>query len=204
MNLSERDKRAVKILAIALVPALAMLFWPSGDDGSTASSPAAAAAAIPAGANTPEGLEKHLQRLRKKQAELPVKHALAKDLQSQLVTREKGLIRADTLAQAQAQLTQLIRQTGRAQGIDFRSVSMGQSRLYGGEYGEMVLIASADCKIEQLVNFLAELTKLPDMVATEDLRINSNGNVKEKNLSFQVTITGLTPKKLIPEKRSAL
>jgi Tfp pilus assembly protein PilO len=199
MNLGERDKRALKLLAYAAVPALALLLWPASD--STAET---AAAAVPAGANTPEALEKHLQRLRKKQAELPVKQGVAKDLTAQLVAREKGLIRADTLAQAQAQLTQVVRQTGRGQGIDFRAVSTGQSRVYGGEYGEIVITASAECKIEQLVNFLAELTKLPELLSTEDLRINSSGNVKEKNLSFQVSISGLVPKKLIPEKRSAL
>jgi len=199
MNLSERDKRAVKWLAYAAVPSLVMLLWPAGDNAANN-----AASAVPAGVNTPEALEKHLQRLRKKQAELPVKQTVAKDLLGQLVTREKGLIRADTLAQAQAQLTQVIRQTGRGQGIDFRAVSTGQSRIYGGEYGEIMITASADCKIEQLVNFLAEITKLPELLSTEDLRINSNGNVKEKNLNFQVSISGLVPKKLIPEKRSAL
>lgn len=197
MNLGERDKRALKWLAYAAVPSLVLLLWPAGETANNA------ATAVPVGANTPEALEKHLQRLRKKQAELPVKQTVAKDLLSQLVTREKGLIRADTLAQAQAQLTQVIRQTGRGQGIDFRAVSTGQSRIYGGEYGEIMITASADCKIEQLVNFLAEITKLPELLSTEDLRINSNGNVKEKNLNFQVSISGLVPKKLIPEKRSA-
>lgn len=199
MNLGERDKRALKLLGYAAVPALALLLWPTGD-----AVPDAASTAVPAGANTPEALEAHLKRLRRKQAELPVKQTVAKDLQGQLVTREKGLIRADTLAQAQAQLTQVIRQTGRGQGIDFRSVSTGQSRIYGGEYGEILITAGADCKIEQLVNFLAELTKLPELIATEDLRINSNGNVKEKNLNFQITISGLVPKQLVPEKRSAM
>jgi Tfp pilus assembly protein PilO len=199
MNLGERDKRALKWLAYAAVPALALLLWPTSDGAAETAS-----TAVPAGANTPEALEAHLKRLRRKQAELPVKQTVAKDLTGQLVTREKGLIRADTLAQAQAQLTQVIRQAGRGQGIDFRSVSTGQSRIYGGEYGEILITASAECKIEQLVNFLAELTKLPELIATEDLRINSNGNVKEKNLSFQVSISGLVPKKLVPEKRSAL
>ena len=201
MNLSDRDKRAIKMLAMAVVPSLALMFWPGGEADSTA---ATASTAIPAGANTPEGLEKHLQRLRKKQAELPVKQSISKDLLLQLAGREKGLIRADTLAQAQAQMTQVIRQTGRGQGIDFRAVATGSSRMYGGEYGEIVITASAECRIEQLVNFLAELTKLPELLATEDLRINSNGNIKEKNLSFQVSISGLVPKKLIPEKKSSL
>ncbi len=196
MTLTDRDKRAIKWLGITAVPSLLLMLWPTGDSAATA--------VVPAGADTPEALERQLQRLRKKQAELPVKESAAKDLLAQLDTREKGLIRADTLAQAQAQMAQLIRQTGRAQGIDFRSLSMGTPRVYGGEYGEIVLTAAADCKIEQIVNFMAELTKLPELVATEDMRINSNGNVKEKNLSMQVTISGLVPRKLVPEKRAGL
>ncbi len=200
--MTERDKRALKILGFAIVPALGLLLWPSGDSASSAGT----TAVVPAGADTPEALERQLQRLRKKQSELPVKENAAKDLLGQLAVREKGLIRADTLAQAQAQLAQLIRQTGRAQGIDFRSLSMSQPRIYGGEYGEIVLSAAADCKIEQLVNFMAELTKLPELVATEDIRISSTGNVKEKNLSVQFTISGLVPKQLVPstEKKSSI
>jgi Tfp pilus assembly protein PilO len=194
---TDRDKRALKILGFALVPAAVLLLWPTGESGN------AAAPVVAAGGNSPEALERQLARLRKKQAELPVKDSLAKDLLTQLGTREKGLIRADTLAQAQAQLAQLVRQTGRAQGIDFRAVSMGTPRIYGGEYGEIVLTAGAECKIEQVVNFMAELTKLPELVATEDMRINSNGNVKEKNLSIQFTITGLVPKQLIPDKKNS-
>lgn len=203
--MTDRDKRALKLLGLALIPAAALMLWPTDESsGSAAAVPAGAAAAAAAGANSPEGLERQLQRLRKKQAELPVKENAAKDLTAQLATREKGLIRADTLAQAQAQLAQLVRQTGRAQGIDFRSLSMGQPRIYGGEYGEIILSASADCKIEQLVNFLAELTKLPELVATEDMRISSTGNVKEKNLNVQFTISGLVPRQLVPEKKNSL
>ena len=61
---------------------------------------------------TPDALERQLLRLRKKQAELSVKESTARDLQAQLATREKGLIVADTLPQAQAQLTQILRQAG--------------------------------------------------------------------------------------------
>jgi Tfp pilus assembly protein PilO len=196
MAISDRDKRAIKVLGFTAVPALALLLWPSGDDST------AATASVPAAANnTPAALELQLHRLRRKQAELPVKANIAKDLNSQLALREKGLIRADTLAQAQAQMAQLVRQTGRAQGIDFRAVSMGTPRIHGNEYGEIVLTAAAECKVEQVVNFLAELTKLPELVATEDLRITANGDPKTKNLNFQVTVAGLVPKSLVPEKK---
>jgi Tfp pilus assembly protein PilO len=204
MAMTDRDKRALKFLAMAAVPAAILLFWPTGESAAPATAGGTNAAnVVPAVNDDPLALERQLTRLRKKQAELPVKENIAKDLLAQLTNREKGLIRADTLPQAQAQLAQLVRQTGRAQGIDFRSLVMGTPRSYGGEYGEIILTAATDCKIEQIVNFVAELTKLPELVATEDVRISSTG-AKEKTLSLQLTISGLVPKKLVPEKKGTI
>ena len=83
---------------------------------------------------------------------------------------------------------------------------MGQTRPFGdknSEYGEILISASAECRIEQIVNLLADLSKAPELIATEDLRITHTGS-KEKTLNLQITVSGLVPKKLIPEKRSAI
>jgi Tfp pilus assembly protein PilO len=202
MAMTDRDKRALKILGMATVPAVILMLWPTGETAAPAAG-TGKNAVVAASNDDPLALEHQLTRLRKKQAELPVKESNAKDLLSQLNNREKGLIRADTLPQAQAQLAQLVRQTGRAQGIDFRSVVMGTPRTYGGEYGEIVVTAATECKIEQIVNFMAELTKLPELVATEDVRISTMG-AKEKTLSLSLTICGLVPKKLVPEKKGGI
>jgi Tfp pilus assembly protein PilO len=192
MTLQDRDKRALKIFACAAVPGLIWLLWPASDN---VAKPAAAAVS-----STPAGLAEQLQRLRGKEAQIPAKQGLLKDLQAQVNAREKGLIVADTLPQAQQLLSQTVRQVARQQGFDFRSVSVGQSSVTGGEYGQIAVQIAAECSIDQVVNFLADLTKRPELMATEEMRINL-GNPKNKILQFTATISGLVPKRLVPEKK---
>ena len=73
---------------------------------------------------------------------------------AELAAREKGVIQADTLAQAQAQLVQIVRRLTNAQRppIEIRSVEIGQARLLGEQYGEIWVPMSFECRIEQLVN----------------------------------------------------
>ena len=192
MTLQDRDKRAIKICAIVAVPGLIWLLWPSSTEEVK---PVAQAIA-----NSPAGLEQQLQKLRTKEAQIPSKQGLLKQLEAQTGAREQGLIVADTLPQAQAILAQLVRQTARQEGFDLRGVVISQPAIYGGEYGQIAVQISAECRIEQVVNFLADLTKRQELVATEDLRINLY-NAKEKTLQFYVTLSGLVPKRLVPEKR---
>ena len=192
MTISDRDKRAIKFLTWTTVPGLVWMLWPADD--------ATVKPAAQALTSSPAGLEQQLQRLRSKEAQIPARQGLMKDLQGQLNVREKGLIIADTLPQAQANLAQLVRQTARQEGFELRNVSIGQPAIYGGEYGQINVQISSECRIEQLVNFLADLTKRPELIATEEMRINL-GNPKDKTLQFGVTISGLVPKRLVPEKR---
>ena len=193
MTISDRDKRAIKILALTVVPGLIFWIWPSSDD-------AAKTTTVQAIANTPAGLEQQLQRLRNKEAQIPAKQGLLKDIQTQLNAREKGLIIADTLPQAQAMLVQSVRQVARQEGFDLRNVSIAQPSIYGGEYGQITIQITTECSVEQVVNFLADLTKRPELIATEEMRINL-GNPKNKTLQFAVTVSGLVPQRLVPEKR---
>jgi Type II secretion system (T2SS), protein M subtype b len=192
MNISDRDKRAIKFLAFTVVPGLVWLAWPSSEQ--------TAKPAVTATVNTSVGLEQQLQRLRTKEAQIPAKQALVKDLQFQLDAREKGLIVADTLAQSQAQLAQALRATARQEGFDLRSLTIAPAAILGGEYGQISIQIGAECQIEQVVNFLADLTHRSEILATDDLRINL-ANPKNKSLQFSVLISGLVPKKLVPEKR---
>ena len=76
----------------------------------------------------------------------------------ELAEREKGVIQAETLPQAQAQLMQVVRRIPAAQAppIEIRSVEVGQARPLGDDYGEISVPMSFECRIEQLVNLLAD------------------------------------------------
>jgi hypothetical protein len=59
---------------------------------------------------------------------------------------------------------------------------------------------SLECGIEQLVNFLAELGAQPELLATTDLRLGA-AREKDKILPARLTVSGVVPRKLIPEKK---
>ena len=194
MTISERDRRAIKFLAWAIIPSLLFWLWPSRDDAS------AVKPAVTALVNTPAGLEQQLQRLRLKDSHIPEKQDHLKDLQNQLDAREKGLIVADTLPQSQALLAQALRATARQEGFELRSLIVTPASIYGGEYGQIGIQIGAECQIDQIVNFMADLTRRSELLSTDDIRVNLV-NVKTKQLQFSVVVTGLVPKRLVPEKR---
>ena len=68
---------------------------------------------VVAPADTPARAEARLAQLRATAASIPAREEILKNAQADLATREKGLIVADTAAQAQAQLIQLVGELGR-------------------------------------------------------------------------------------------
>jgi len=191
MNLSERDQKALKYLAGALLLASLIYFWPAGGA-------AEAAGAV----NDTEVLEKRLSKARTLVLQVPDKQALLKQAQADLGVREKGMLVGDTAAQAQAQLFQILRRVGRAQGppIEVRANEIGQARAFGDDYGEVSVSVSFECGIEQLVNLLADLGAQPELLATSEIRIGQ-ANGTQKVIPVRLTISGIVPRKLIPEKK---
>ncbi len=192
MTIGQRDKRALAVLAVAVT--VIILFQMSSRD----SSPAAVVVA----SDSVPAAEKRLARMRQMAAVTPGKQETLKQVAAELAQREKGLILADTAAQAQAQLLQILRRIGRAQTpvVDIRGNEFGQPKPFGDDYGEVSVSVSMECGIEQVVNVLADLTAQPELIATTDLRIGATSN-KEKLVPVRVTVSGLVPKRLLPEKK---
>ena len=192
-NLSERDRRAVSILSLFLVLALAINYWPESDPSATP---------VPAGPESIDLAKKRLDRLRALRATIPAKQETLKALSAQLAAREKSLVTAETAAQAQASLTQIIRRVGRSQQppLEPRIMDVGQIRELGSDYGEVFSSFAFECRIDQLVNFLADLTRQPEALATNELRILSAGS-KEKTISVRLVISAVVPRSLVPDKK---
>jgi hypothetical protein len=116
--------------------------------------------------------------------------------------REKGLIRGDTAAQAQAQLVQILREVAKNQSppLDVRAVELGPVRTFGDAYGEVSVSVTLDCRIDQLVNYMAFLSAQPEIFATDEIRITAS-NPKLKNMPVRLTVSGLVPRKLVPIKK---
>ena len=152
---------------------------------------------------TPVRAETRLEQLRAAASTVPAKEEILKKAEVDLASREKGLIIADTAAQAQAQLIQIIRELGRSESpaVEIRNTDGLGIRPFGDSYGEATVAVQVECRIDQLLNILAGLNARPELVSTSDLRITS-ASAKDKVIGVHLTVSGIVPRKLVPEKHS--
>src|SRR6185312_2616209 len=148
--------------------------------------------------------EARLVRLRQLAATVPGKQDLVMHAQAELADREKGVLRADTEAQADAQLLEILQNTTKANGIDARGVQeFGRQVIsHSDDYGEIWTTVTFTCGTEQLVNLLAALANQPQILATNEINI-SGGNDKKKNIQVRLAVSALVPRKLIPKRGAA-
>ena len=193
MTLQARDRRALSWLGVSVILSLAVYFWPNSSDAS-----------VPAASDSVAGQEQRLTRLRDIAATVPAKEAILKKVSVDLDVREKGLIRADSVQQAKAQLVTILRRVADSQSppVDIRAAEFGAEELLEDSYGVVNAGVSTECSIEQLLRFLGAIAAQPELIATRDLSIRS-ANSKDKLISVRLTVTGIVPKSLIPVKKGA-
>lgn len=194
MTLQDRDKRA--LIALGAVLLLTGIYWLA----SGSSSGARAKAVKPV--ESIDRSEKRIAALRASLATLDGKEALLKQVSAELSEREKGLIPGDTAEQAQAQLLQIIRRVTKAQipPLEIRQSELGQPKSYGDAYARVTVSVTMDCRIDELVNLLAALSQQPELIATDEIRCTT-ANPKSKVMPVRLTVSGLVPRRLAPEKK---
>ncbi|MBZ5595970.1 MAG: hypothetical protein LAP39_27320 [Acidobacteriia bacterium] len=190
MSLTSRDRRALVLLGAGLLTVLVLRF---GVYGERQTAVVAASDSIPLA-------EKRLARLRLVASTVPARQALVQKMTSETELRERGIIQAPTAQQAQAHLLETIRRVGKAENIDVRGGDFPELRPLGSEYGEAAVSVNFECHIEDLVNFLADLTKETELLATNEVRI-ALSNPKNKLLTVRLTLAGVVPRKLVPVKK---
>jgi len=198
MTISDRDRRALVILGVALVVG-GFLYWYSNSSPSTSSTSGAVAAAP---SESIDRAQRRLATLRRQAATLPGKEAVLKQVSAELSEREKGLIPGDTAEEAQAQLLQVVRRVAKAQTppIEMSQVELGRPRTYGAAYGEVSVSITLTCRIDELVNFLAALGAQPELASTEEIRFGAS-HPKQKTMPIRLTVTGLVARRLIPQQK---
>jgi hypothetical protein len=149
-----------------------------------------------------QAAEARLARLRRLVSMIPAKETELKRVRLDLAGHEKGMIAAETAAQAQAQLVEIVRRVAQKEGIDARGAEELRIRPLSSDYAEVQVTVTFTCGIEQFVNMLAALANEPQIVATNEMHVTA-GNPKEKNVQVRMSFSGLVPAKLIP-KRQAL
>ncbi len=193
-TLEPREKKAVMALGVVLAltaVVLAYEFWPAGS-----------AAIADAPAQSVPQMEQRLARVREIAASVPGKEEILKKVAGDLATREKGLIRAETAPQAQAQVVTILRELASSESLELRNYELGAITAFGDNYGAVNVSIQVQCRIEQLLNFLAALAARPELIATRDLRVIA-GDPKQKTLNVRITVAGIVPKNLAPQKKGA-
>jgi type II secretory pathway component PulM len=194
VTLQTRDKRALVGLGAAVVLLLIYLAFSGGG----------AAPAVVAATDSIPTAEKRLTRVRQLAAGVVGREQVLKQVSAELAERERGVIQAATAAQAQAQLLNVVRRVAKAQTppLEFGTVDLGkQISELGDNYGEVQISMPFTCHIEELINFLADLSKQPEALATTDLRITAQ-DPKQKTLLVRLTVAGVVPKRLVPQKKA--
>ena len=193
MTIQDRDKRALVILGGTL--ALAAIYW-----FSTLPSSSPKAGVVPV--DSLVRAQKRLAYLRNSVATLDGKESVLKQVSAELSEREKGLLPGDSAAQAQAALLQVLQNVAKSQTppVQIRQVELGQPRSFGDAYGLVSVSVTVDSRIEEFVNFLSSLSAQPEAVATEEIRFGGP-NPKLKNMPIRLTVSGIVPRKLVPQKK---
>ncbi|MDX2179617.1 MAG: type II secretion system protein GspM [Bryobacteraceae bacterium] len=182
MTISDRDRRALTLLAGAVAVTAIVWFWPQ---------PSVEVVGAPANDAASAALQ--LDRARAEAALVNVREQSLAAARADLARLEKGLIAAETLPQAQAQLVQIVRRVARAQApapVEVRSTEFGSARPYGDSYAEILLAANFECQIDQLVNLLSDLAAQPELLAVDELHISAK-NDKQKSMTVRLTVAGL-------------
>jgi hypothetical protein len=190
MTLTTRDHRALMLLGAGLLTMIVLRFGVYRDSQTEV---------VEAKDSVPLA-ENRLTRLRQAEVAVPVKEVLFRRLSADVALREKGVIQAPTAQQAQAHLLETIRRVGKNEGIDVRGGEFPELRVLGEDYGEAAVSVNFECRIEQLVNFLAALTKEPELLASDEIRVSS-ANLKEKTVNVRLTLAGVVPRNLVPVKK---
>ena len=188
-ELSQRDQRALAaLMAVALGFAGYRMFFTSSP------------VEVTAGIDSVPLAERRLNSLRLIAAALPAKEAALKQVEAELAAREKTVINAGTAAQAQAKLLEVARRVGNANGIEIRGGDFLTPKTFGDVYGEVFAGVTFNCQIIQFVNFFADLSREPDLIAPYELTMNEQ-DPKAKNLAVRMIFSGVVPRKLVPEKK---
>ena len=190
MTLGRKERIQLGVIGAAIVLIFLRIGFYNGDS---------AAPAVVAPTDSIPTAERQLARRRQLAATVAGKEAVLQKAMAELQTREAGVLKADTAAQAQAQLLDVIRKAATANGIDVRGAEDMRVRPLANDYGEVSVVETFTCGMEQLVNLLADLANQPQILATNEIDI-SGGNDKNKKVQVRLSLSGVVPRKLVPKK----
>jgi prophage DNA circulation protein len=154
-------------------------------------------------AESQDVLQARLARLRQTAATVPARAAVLRSVDNQLQNRETGMLHFDTAAQAQAHLLEVIRRLATSEKIQALGGDLSAPAQFGANYGQVAVTVNFETTIESFVNFLADLSKEPELIAPAEMHIAA-GNQKSKTINVRITVAGVVSRKLVPEHKTGL
>ena len=85
--------------------------------------------------------------------------------------------------------------------MEARPSEIGRVTPLGADYGEVTVAVAFEAGIGQIVSMLAAIGSQPELIATTELRI-MQANVTDKVMSVRLVVSGVVPKRLVPEKKN--
>ena len=193
MTLTPRDRRALAMLTVSAILSAVVYFWPSSSS---------VPRVVPS-ADSITTAQQRLARLREIAAMVPQKEEILKTVAAELARREAGLIQADTGPQARAHLLEVLRRLCASEAIEVKTAELGAIVPLGDAYGSVNVAVQMECRIEQLVNLLAAVAAQRELISTTDLRVTAPSDSKEKLIGVRIGVSGVVPRKLVPDKKGA-
>jgi hypothetical protein len=190
--LSERDKRALLLLAAAVVAALALQYG----------LPSSSQRQAPVAASSIQLMERRLQRLQEQAKRRPAAAAEAESAARALAETEKGLLKGATPALASAEMQEIMKELLRSQGIGMQSSEFGTVKAVDEDYAQVPLTVGFSCGIEQWVNLMAALRNAPQILSPVELRINQ-ADPKNKWIGVHMTVAGYIRASSLPAAKGA-
>jgi hypothetical protein len=191
LQMGTLNRKYAVYLVVSLVLFAIFKFGASSNSGTT----------VVAATDTIPLAEKRLDKLRQLAATVPAKEELEKQAKAEVDARETGLLKGDTKEQAQAELLQIVQAVAKANGIDTHGVDRYTEAVINPDYGAVGVEVTFTCGIENLINLMAALADQQQILATDDVRINSGNDLKKKLIQVRLGVSGIVPRKLLPQKK---
>ena len=179
MAIAKRDRRALQAggAALALWVLLRFAILPAWDQLQQAR------AELPARENA---LIKYRQAI----AQMDTAKKSAEGLEARLRESQAGLLESSSAALASAEIQEWIKQVSSNHGIELRSSDFLALRPQANGYAELPIGVQFECRLDQFVDFLAELRSGPKIVAIPRLHVQSRDG-PAKLLSVSMTLAGV-------------
>ena len=179
--LSERDRRALAVLAVAaslflLARLVAFPLWDAA---------ASSASAIPV-------REKALRKYRALADATAARESNFGAIKARLEEAESGLLKNRTGPLAAAEVQQQVRELAAQAGIPVRSGDFLPLRKLDAEYAAVPVSASFVASMDQLVGLLNALRGEQKTLALEQLRIGAANQADKKQVNVYLVVSGVT------------